>query len=398
MLTHPRVGAVAAVIGLLALGAAPATAVGRAAAALGAEDGYLTGIACVNKANCVAVGNDANPGSVSVTLAELWNGTHWTVLPTPNPVGARGSKFHGVSCSETSSCIAVGYSLDRSDNSLTLVERWNGITWQILPSPNPRRATSSELDSVACVSASDCTAVGSVIGSRPLTLFTLAEHWNGSVWKLVTTPNAKRATMSGLDGVECLGASDCTAVGTAHFNADTAFTLAEHWNGSVWKLVTTRNPTGSTESFFDGITCSGVVSCQALGTYEKGSATSLTLGEHWDGAAWKVVPTSNPATAKRSYLAGVACVSTSDCMAVGAYLNSTLLLHTLAERWDGASWKIVTTPNPAGLPSRQFNGVACNAPSSCMAVGTSLTGSGTFRALAEHWNGASWKIVTTPEP
>ena len=94
MLTHPRVGAVAAVIGLLALGAAPATAVGRAAAALGAEDGYLTGIACVNKANCVAVGNDANPGSVSVTLAELWNGTHWTVLPTPNPVGARGSKFY----------------------------------------------------------------------------------------------------------------------------------------------------------------------------------------------------------------------------------------------------------------------------------------------------------------
>jgi hypothetical protein len=68
-------------------------------------------------------------------------------------------------------CTAVGY---RSGNQ-SLVEVWNGVTWQIVTSPNLSGYT--VLTSVSCTGSSDCTAVGYWYnGSTPQTLARQAGH------------------------------------------------------------------------------------------------------------------------------------------------------------------------------------------------------------------------------
>jgi hypothetical protein len=93
-------------------------------------------------------------------LAEGWDGTAWSIQPTPNPVGATNGLFDAVSCSSAVSCTAVG---DYNNNSgiVTLAEVWNGTAWNVESTPNPAGALGSLLGGVSCSSATACTAVGS---------------------------------------------------------------------------------------------------------------------------------------------------------------------------------------------------------------------------------------------
>jgi hypothetical protein len=72
-------------------------------------------------------------GSAPLTLAERWNGTRWTIQPTPNPVGAFDINPPVVACPSPSACTAVtGYA--NVGPKVTLAEQWNG-TGQAVPLP-----------------------------------------------------------------------------------------------------------------------------------------------------------------------------------------------------------------------------------------------------------------------
>ena len=43
-----------------------------------------------------------------MTLAEVWDGSTWTVQSTPNPTGATSGSLYGVSCTSATACTAVG--------------------------------------------------------------------------------------------------------------------------------------------------------------------------------------------------------------------------------------------------------------------------------------------------
>ena len=106
-----------------------------------------------------------------------------------------------------------------------------------------------------------------------------------------------------------------------------------------------------------------------------GSSTGLSYGktliEHWDGTAWTIVASPNR-SGQTVGLTGVSCDSATRCVAVGSVgLSSTIPTTTLAEHWDGTAWSIVATPNPAGQSENQLRGVSCIALSSCTAVGVS---------------------------
>ena len=75
-----------------------------------------------------------------------------------------------------SACTAVG-STSTSTTTVTLAERWNGTTWSIQTTPNPTGGSSAGLGGVSCASATACTAAGGY--TKGTTGVTLAEHWNG---------------------------------------------------------------------------------------------------------------------------------------------------------------------------------------------------------------------------
>lgn len=70
-------------------------------------------------------------------------------------------------------------------------------------------------------------------------------------------------------------------------------------------------------------------------------------------------------------------------------------MTTLAERWNGISWRVQPTLNPPGGENIFLTSVACSKSSACTAFGLDFSGSGPF-TLAERWNGRTWRIQPTP--
>jgi hypothetical protein len=91
----------------------------------------LNWVSCTSASACKAVGAYTNSLNVDVTLAEHWNGTSWSEQKTANPKGSTGAFLSGVSCISVSDCIAVGNYYNGSNVSLTLAEHWNGTSWSI---------------------------------------------------------------------------------------------------------------------------------------------------------------------------------------------------------------------------------------------------------------------------
>ena len=73
----------------------------------------------------------------------------------------------------------------------------------------------------------------------------------------------------------------------------------------------------------------------------------------------------------------------------------TVTNSTVAEHWDGASWQIVPTPDPFSETPISLEGVTCPWSNICVAVGSSGSGSGST-PLIEVWNGTSWSHQASP--
>jgi hypothetical protein len=406
------------------------------------------GVSCTSATACTAVGSYLESPEVQVSLAEVWNGTSWSIETTPNPPGAQVSALEGVSCTSSTKCIAVGGSEDSSGDTTTLVEKRKGTSWSIETTPNPSGSEDTLLKSVVCTSTSSCTAVGGYVDSSG-NEYTVAELSNGSSWSIQTSPNASGSTQNVLAGVSCASASACSAVGVYLNSSDDEEALAEEWNGTSWSLEAVPNPSGAQESVLVGVSCTTAGGCTAVGGFLPSSGPEMTLAEVWNGSSWSIQTTPSPSgdvllsaltsvacnsaggctaagydfdnsigvtlvevrngtswsiktsadskgTVAESALVSVSCTSASACMAVGA--GAISVDYALAEAWNGTSWSIKATPSPSGAQASFLAGVSCTSATACTAVGGYSDSSGDLVTLAEAWNGTSWSIEATPNP
>lgn len=368
----------------------------------GAQASDLFGVDCASSLACEAVGFSINRSGTGVNLAERWNGTNWVIQPTPNPPGSQFGFLNGVSCTSSPACEAVGPYANSSGINVTLAVRWNGTKWSIQPTPNRTRASASGFIAVSCPLSSFCMAAGPSANSFS-TPVSLAESWNGNHWKIQNTPNLPGAEPSGLIGVSCPSPSSCMAVGgTGIDNSPRRALVAERWNGNGWGLVPVPNPPGMTPAGgnLESVSCTGPSACMAVGAYANSSGQPQPLSERWNGTRWSVVPIPHLPDAQATLLNSVACTSASACTAVAAAVNASGTRVTLAERWNGTRWSIQPTPNPAGTRGAELSGVDCTGPSTCTAVGAAVDSAGdpVGPTLAERWNGTKWSIQPTPNP
>jgi len=91
----------------------------------------------------------------------------------------------------------------------------------------------------------------------------------------------------------------------------------------------------------------------------------------------------------------VAILSPSDVWAVGNDTNGPTTGHTLAEHWDGASWAVASTPNPSQTRNALTDLVAFS-PDDVYAVGSDSDFTLTSHSLVEHFDGASWTVSSIP--
>jgi hypothetical protein len=394
---HQRGVSVVAVIGLVAgalagfsitLGPAVAVAAIPAAAAAwkiaDSPDGTIPNaridsVSCSSADVCTAVGTGRDAAGINVTLAERWNGKVWTRQPTPNPaldtVPDVRPDLLAVSCPAANFCLAVGtYRL-----SLVLAsfaEIWNGRSWTLRAISVPTGSKTGGLDGVSCVSAKFCAAVGSNAGAVTSGTQTLAATWKGKGWHFQPTPNPAGDAVN-LSGVSCVTTKFCEAVGSSD-SRPSAF--AEQWNGASWKLQNAPAPgPGGAKS----VSCVSVKFCEAVG---------FGVADVWHGLSWRAQALPN----SDLNLAGVSCASASFCAAVGKAESGL----SSAIRWNGTGWAAQSTPQPASALTVVLNAVWCASAKSCQAGGFSSAASLalTGTVLAQSWNGASWRLQPAVSP
>ena len=298
-------------------------------------------VACTSASDCWTVGY----GTSFETLIEHWDGSSWSIVPSPN-VTAVQNILTGLACTSASDCWAVGYYRAGPNaagiyNYPSLIEHWDGNAWTVAPAP-ATGWNEDELYQVTCTSSSNCWAVGYTSGPDPLGPFqTLIEQWDGVSWEIVTSPNTTPANNNYLFAVSCNSATDCRAAGYSNTpEAGNATTLVTHWNGTSWTIDSTPNIDISGNNAFFGIACASSATCWGAGYYN-GSNAIQTLIERWDGNSWTISRSSNTSAAEANVLNFVTCSSAYDCWTVGYSQDSSSVSHNLIEHYTVPAVQLV---------------------------------------------------------
>jgi hypothetical protein len=345
-------------------------------------DNVLASVSAGSSKDAWAVGEFYSPtgdGTVLNTFGEHFDGTRWTAYPLPN-VGSNLNALFSVSELPSGETWAVGYYVDAHYSQHTLTEHFDGTTWTVVPSPSPG-ARQNILYGVAALSSSDVWAVG---GSEDAggTWHALAEHWDGDKWRIVPAVDA------GSTGnvFYSISASSSRSVFAVGIQAGTSFpskALAEQWDGEEWEIVSTPTDPGGTDVVL-GVTASGS-SVTLVGDRESSTApyTTLVASGGEDGVSLTATPNS-PLGENDLFSATTAADGTT--WAVGWVLDLSTGNHvTITEDGVNGSWSIVRSPNPnVANGDDGLSSVTAIPGGGLWAVGVSTDASGNYATLILH--------------
>jgi N-acetylneuraminic acid mutarotase len=320
--------------------------------------------------------------STAVSSATPPCGPGWRIVPSQNPGLSRNELF-GVAALSPTDAWAVGYTAYQSGGTYyTLIEHWDGSQWSVVPSPNVG-TTHNVLYSVSVVSASDVWAVG-FSTSSPDEPRMLALHWDGQAWTVSTTPD-----LPGLDllrSVSARSSNDVWATGWVNNRS-----LAIHWNGSIWSVVPTPN-VGNFINYLDGVKAIASDDVWAVGSYVVSEGQTTLLALHWDGSQWTVALSSGGINSR---FFAVAASASNNVWLVGSE-NATGRRITIAYHWNGSNWTNTSSLSP-GAFDNEFRGVKVFESGEVWAVGMYQQSSPSpKRTLTQRWNGAQWAIIPSP--
>jgi hypothetical protein len=252
----------------------------------------------------------------------------------------------------------------------------------------------------AALPAAKATSAAPAAASRPATTIPVAgalraEHViaglrPGASPDFAASPAATLAANNELLDVSCIGANNCLAVG-GNFAGGTVHgsPLAYHWDGA-WHATPVKLPAGGTLGVLGSVSCKSD-GCVAVGWYRNGTV-NRPLAERWTGSNWAVMPQPPLASGgSADFLEWVSCASSvKNCVATGFYVPTSASNGevALAEVWNGSSWKAYKPPTPSTSFSN-LDAVSCTSTTNCLAVGGYLAGNGGL-LLADLWNGSAW--------
>lgn len=285
---------------------------------------------------------------------------------------------------------------------------WTGFADAVV---SKDRTDGSQIQGVTAISPTNAWAVGfeGLNGQFNGSFKGFIEHWDGTKWSLNNTVDFTKPGDGDavLNAIAHTSASDIWAVGSfTQFNGAADEPLVMHFNGTSWTQVA-----APAETF--GFTTLSAVSARtptdawAVGFTNPDDGTGdepITM--HWDGTSWSFVTSAlSTGVLGQDDLSGVVAVAANDVWAVGAITSptDTAPSRTFIEHFDGTSWKWVSSPNLV------VNGVTqgCALTSVTAVSATDIWAGGycsdpmnTFPQvpLALHYNGTAWSIVSTPAP
>jgi hypothetical protein len=250
--------------------------------------------------------------------------------------------------------------------------------FKVVPTPNPQRL-SNNLFAVGASSPTDIWAVG-------LT----AIHYDGTAWTGFPLPGIDGELGHQMEAVAVLSPTNAWAVGSYSIS-DTMNGDILHWDGSKWSEF----PNPADPEYY-------MVSIAAISEDDIWVGGCIPVGfEHFDGTQWTWVPSAGTGGVDgESCVQGISALSTSDVWAAGWTQDGEDIDSTQIQHWDGTQWTLTPSPN-VGTGSNQLFGVVALADDNVWAVGSSIPKPDTGieypnKTLIEHWDGASWTVVPSP--
>lgn len=155
---------------------------------LGSGDVVLSSVTAISANNVWTVGTYIPSSGTEQTLTEQWNGKHWNVVASPNAASSI-SYLNGVAQIPGSKTLWAVGGYYTGVHYEPLIEQWSGTSWSIVSSPGAG-PDDNFLYTVAAVSADDVWAVGDYYDPNSGNNLTLVEQWNGTSWNVVSSPNA----------------------------------------------------------------------------------------------------------------------------------------------------------------------------------------------------------------
>lgn len=304
---------------------------------------------------------------------------------------------------------AWGYRHRQNGPGTPLLERWDGQSWQAVPTPPAAMAPGGEIDGVAALSHDDLwIAENTRRGGR-------LAHWDGASWTAVPAIDFV-STSETSNALLAVSPSDIWAVGSAagtHRLPPSSRLRTLHWNGRRWRSVPAlafgRRIGDVSLRLIKGVSPDAV---WALGDYQRyrrktidGKAKWMPTRSaqyllFWDGRRWtrQPWPTRQPSNGGQDEIAidDLAVSSDGQLWCAGRRWfgpdNSGDLFVPVVLRLRAARWEITASSATPSLPTdwKQFMPRSITATSSqdVWVVGQNDTASSLWR-----WDGSVWSVV-----
>jgi hypothetical protein len=253
------------------------------------SNAQFAGVAAAASNDVWAVGSKGSP--TSQPLIEHWNGTTWSEVSSPRLKD--GGFLSGVTTVSSNNAWAVGTAIN---SSTSLVEHWDGTSWSIVSS-----SAFTGGGGGAAVSADSSNDVWAVGGATTL-------NWNGTSWIRVSAVGTV-----GLNAVTAISPTNVWAVGIQSHRH--GIPVIEHWDGTSWSIVSSPNPNPNVTS-----SLSGVATISANDIWAAGNDAGW-FSEHWDGTSWSII--NSPSGGE---LFGATALSDGIVVAVGSAGSSGLIV------------------------------------------------------------------------
>ena len=240
----------------------------------------LTAIGCLS---LVILATTSSVSSAFSRSSKVQWGPGMEVLGLPTHNYLFGSDLFTVSCASAGNCSAGGnYALNAKRSQAFVVNETNGVWGKAQAVPGFTRRDASENTQVyviSCPSAGNCSAGGSYALSKENTLIFVLSEKSGTWGRAIEVPGSARISSGGggfITAISCPSAENCSAGGILPDVNSTAISgafVVNETNGIWGRAIELSGPASFNHSGagVDSLSCGSVGNCSAGGAFPKGT-------------------------------------------------------------------------------------------------------------------------------